>query len=81
MCLRVAKEEVCKKSGFPHWFSLLLMALRFGALFGEKSLNSVRKLFIEFFHLYFMSLHLSISPFRINTLNPWVAKSWTRLID
>ena len=34
-----------------------------------------------FFHLYFMSLHLSISPFRINTLNPWVAKSWTRLID
>ena len=45
------------------------------------TLNSVRKLFIEFFHLYFMSLHLSISPFRINTLNPWVAKSWTRLID
>ena len=28
-----------------------------------------------------MSLHLSISPFRINTLNPWVPKSWTRLID
>ena len=28
-----------------------------------------------------MSLHLSLSLFRINTFNPWVAKSWTQLID
>ena len=29
-CLPFVKEEFCRKSGFPHWFSLLLMARRFG---------------------------------------------------
>ena len=32
-CLPFVKEEVCRKSGFPHWLSLLLMALRFGVFF------------------------------------------------
>ena len=30
MCLPFVKEEVCRKSGFLHLFSLLLRALRFG---------------------------------------------------
>ena len=32
-CLPFVKEEVCRKSGFLHWFSLLLRALRFGFFF------------------------------------------------
>ena len=32
-CLPFVKEEVCRKSGFLHWFSLLLRALRFGVFF------------------------------------------------
>ena len=38
-CLPVVKEVVCRMSGFPHWLSLLLMALRLGAFVGDKSLN------------------------------------------
>ena len=68
--------------------STLILTSAYGSevwfIFLEKNhwaLNSIRELFISFFHLYFMSIHLSISPFRINTLNPWVTKSWTWLID
>ena len=72
-CLPFVKEEVCRKSGFPHWFSLLLKALRFGFfLFWEKSLKiefcwQITHLFIQ---LFCISLHLSLYPFRINTASP-----------
>ena len=32
-CLPFVKEELCRKSGFPHWLSRLLRALRFGLFF------------------------------------------------
>ena len=59
MFLSLVKEEGCRKSGFPLWFSLLLMALRLGAFVGDKSLN------IEFcwkiMHFFSPLFHVSAS--------------------
>ena len=73
--LPFVKEEVCRKSGFPHWLSLLLMALRlqFFLLLLFFFLRKIIKncfLLTNYSFIYSVfctSLHLSVYPFRINT--------------
>ena len=69
-CLPVEKKEVCRKSGFPHWFSLLLMAFEVWCIFWRKIskhwilLENYSFLFITFISCLF------ICPFLLSEETP-----------
>lgn len=70
LCLSVTKEEVYRKSAFPSWFLLLLMALSFGAFFYFLRKEIIKNWILFqiihlFIHLYCMSLYLSVFTFGI----------------
>ena len=59
-CLPFVKEEVCRKSGFLHWFSLLLRALRFGCFFFFLIIKNCI-LLTNYSFIYSAFLHISAS--------------------